>query len=73
MEIFSSITMLLAFVIIPLLQKELDTFIGTLWNTHRIQQQKDTVLPHGLLTTYAICHLNMAWKKVVGFKSSCFL
>ena len=48
MQMFSSIRMLLAFVIIPLLQKELDTFKDTVWNTHRIRQQKDTVLPHGI-------------------------
>lgn len=40
--------MLLAFVMIPLLQKELDTFKDTIWNTHRIRQQKDTALPHGV-------------------------
>ena len=39
--------MLLAFVMIPLLQKELDTFKDTNWNTHRIRQQ-DTALPHGI-------------------------
>ena len=48
MQMFSSIRMLLAFVMIPLLQKELDTFKDTVWNTHRIRQQKDTVLPHGI-------------------------
>ena len=40
--------MLLAFVMIPLLQKELDTFKDTIWNSHRIQLQKDTVLPGGV-------------------------
>lgn len=40
--------MLLAFFMIPLLQKELDTFKDTIWNTHRIRQQKNTVLPHGV-------------------------
>ena len=29
----------------PLVQKESDVFRETVWNTHRIQAQKDTVLP----------------------------
>lgn len=40
--------MLLAFVMIPLIQKELDTFRTAVWNTHRIRAQKDTVLPTGV-------------------------
>ena len=40
--------MILAFVLIPLLQKELNTFKGTIWNTHRIHQQRDTELPNGV-------------------------
>ena len=48
MQIFSSFRMLLAFVMISLLQKELDTFKDTIWNTHRIRQQRETVLPHGI-------------------------
>ena len=40
--------MLLAFVMIPLVQKELDIFRNTVWNTHRIRAQKDTVLPSGI-------------------------
>lgn len=40
--------MLLAFVMIPLLQKELDTFKDTIWNSHRIRLQKDTMLPGGV-------------------------
>lgn len=48
MQIFPSNRMLLAFVMIPLLQKKLETFKDTIWNTHRIRQQKDTVLPHGI-------------------------
>lgn len=39
--------MLLAFFMIPILQKELDTFKG-IWNSHRIRKQKDTRLPHGV-------------------------
>lgn len=40
--------MILAFILIPLLQKELNTFKDTIWNTHRIRQQKDTELPNGV-------------------------
>ena len=40
--------MILAFVLIPLLQKELNTFKDTIWNTHRIRQQRDTELPNGV-------------------------
>ena len=40
--------MLLTFIMVPLLQKELDVFRETVWNTHRIRAQKDTVLPDGI-------------------------
>jgi len=40
--------MLLAFIMIPLLQKQLDIFKDTIWNTHRIRAQKDTLLPDGI-------------------------
>ncbi|KAK3749360.1 hypothetical protein QZH41_001510 [Actinostola sp. cb2023] len=40
--------MLLAFIMVPLIQKELDVFRETVWNTHRIRAQKDTVLPDGI-------------------------
>ena len=40
--------MILAFLMIPMLQKELDTFKDTIWNTHRIRGQKETVLPDGI-------------------------
>ena len=33
---------------IPLLRKELDVFKNSVWNTHRIRAQKDTVLPDGI-------------------------
>ena len=39
---------LLAFVMIPVLQKQLDIFKDTLWNAHRIHAQKDTLLPDGV-------------------------
>lgn len=40
--------MLLAFIMIPLMQRELDTFKDTIWNSHRIRPQKDAVLPSGI-------------------------
>lgn len=40
--------MLLAYIMIPVIQKELDVFKDTIWNTHRIRAQKDTCLPCGI-------------------------
>ena len=40
--------MLLAYVMIPLIQRELDTFINCIWNTHRIRKQRNTALPDGV-------------------------
>ena len=40
--------MLLAFLLMPVLQKQLDLFRQTVWNTHRIKTQKDTFLPDGV-------------------------
>ena len=40
--------MLLSFVMVPLIQKELDVFRETVWNTHRIRMQKETTLPNGI-------------------------
>ena len=40
--------MLLAFLLTPVIQKQLDTFQDTIWNTHRIRAQKNTVLPDGV-------------------------
>ena len=39
--------MLLAFFMIPILQKEIYMFID-IWNSHRICKQKDMVLHHGI-------------------------
>jgi hypothetical protein len=39
---------LLAYLFVPLLQKELDVFKDNVWNTHRIRHQKDTYLPDGV-------------------------
>ena len=40
--------MLLAYILIPVMQKELDTFKDTVWNSHRIRAQNDTHLPNGV-------------------------
>ncbi|CAB3987262.1 Hypothetical predicted protein [Paramuricea clavata] len=39
---------LLAFVYIPVLQKELNTFCETVWNSHRVRCQRDAQLPKGV-------------------------
>lgn len=39
---------LLAYIYVPVLQQELDTFKEKIWNSHRIRQQKDTNLPSGV-------------------------
>lgn len=33
---------------IPLIQKDLDVFRESVWNTHRIRAQKDTILPDSI-------------------------
>lgn len=40
--------MLLAFLMIPVVQKQLDLFRTVVWNSHRIRVQKDTALPDGV-------------------------
>ncbi|CAB4023493.1 Hypothetical predicted protein [Paramuricea clavata] len=40
--------MLIAFLMIPVLQKQLDSFKDTVWNCHRIRTQKETLLPDGV-------------------------
>lgn len=39
---------LLAFVFIPVIQKEMGIFRETVWNSHRIRKQKDAQLPKGI-------------------------
>ncbi|XP_067048999.1 uncharacterized protein [Acropora muricata] len=43
--------LLLAFIMVPLIQKELDIFRETVWNSHRIRAQRDTALPYGVPVT----------------------
>ena len=40
--------MLIAYIMVPLVQKEIDMFKDTVWNSHRIRAQKDTILPDGV-------------------------
>ena len=40
--------MLRAFLMIPIMQRELDTFKDIIWNSHRICVQKETFLPNGV-------------------------
>ena len=39
---------LLTFVFLPLVQKEMDIFRDTIWNSHRVRCQKDAQLPKGV-------------------------
>ncbi len=39
---------MLAFVFVPIIQKEMDTFKNTVWNSHRIRKQKDAQMPKGI-------------------------
>lgn len=39
---------LLSFVFIPLIQKELNIFKDTIWNSHRVRCQKDAQMPKGV-------------------------
>jgi len=38
----------LAFVMIPLIQKQLDDFRDLVWNPHRIRHQKNTLMADGI-------------------------
>ena len=40
--------LLFAFIMIPMMQREFDTFKDNVWNCHRIRPQKDAVLPAGI-------------------------
>ena len=39
---------LLAFIMVAMVQKELDLFENSVWNVHRIRAQKNTILPDGI-------------------------
>ena len=44
--------MLLAYFMIPVIQKEVDEFVEVVSNTHRIRTQKDQILPTGIPAIY---------------------
>ena len=46
--VISPVRMLLAFLLIPVVQKEVDLFRTVVWNSHKIRTQKDTALPDGI-------------------------
>ncbi|XP_073252070.1 uncharacterized protein [Porites lutea] len=39
---------LLAFIFIPVIQKEMNIFRETVWNSHRVRSQKDAAVPKGI-------------------------
>ena len=39
---------LLAFIMVPLIQREVDIFKDNVWNIHRIRDQKGVYLPSGV-------------------------
>ncbi|XP_020895331.1 uncharacterized protein LOC110234305 [Exaiptasia diaphana] len=39
---------MLAYVFIPLIQKEMDVFRDTIWNSHRVRSQKGAQVPKGV-------------------------
>ena len=39
---------ILAYIMIPIIQKEIDTFVEAVWNSHRIRSQKNNYLPDGV-------------------------
>ena len=39
---------LLAFIMVPLIQREIDIFKDNIWNIHRIRDQNDVYLPSGV-------------------------
>lgn len=39
---------MLAFVFIPVIQKEMDIFKETIWNSHRVRSQKEARMPKGI-------------------------
>lgn len=39
---------LLAFIFIPVIQKEMEIFRETVWNSHRVRSQKDAEMPKGI-------------------------
>lgn len=54
--------LLLAFITVPLTEKELDIFRETVWNTHRIRAMRDNALPDGIPDHICKFHENYGLK-----------
>ena len=37
-----------AYLMVPTIQQEIDKFVDVVWNTHRIREQRNTLLPDGI-------------------------
>ena len=48
LDAFVFYRLLLAYVMIPIMQREVNTFVDVVWNCHRIREQRDTFLPDGV-------------------------
>jgi hypothetical protein len=46
--VYFPVRLLLAYIMIPIIQKEIDTFVDVVWNSHRIREQKNSYLPDGV-------------------------
>ena len=58
---------------IPMLQKELDSFKDGVWNCHRIRAQKDTLLPDGHPTEYGLEESGISFNALFCFFLHCIL
>ena len=56
---------ILAYVFIPIVQRELDLFVD-LWNNSRTRLQRNTLMPDGIPNVIMILLNNMVWKIKVG-------
>ena len=39
---------MLAYIFLPVIEKEMETFRSSVWNSHRVRKQKDAQLPKGI-------------------------
>lgn len=47
-HVFNLFRDLLAFIFIPVIEKEMNTFRETVWNSHRVRCQKEAQMPKGV-------------------------
>ena len=50
---------------IPIVQKEIDTFVDVVWNSHRIRDKKIPIFQMGCPIIFIALLTNMDWKNVV--------